>query len=266
MDVSRVFSSETTNYIPSEAKGITAWVRWRLIVIHFSMFSVSCIIGFLRTICGIFHRRWKAKDLSGKVALVTGGANGLGRYICLRLAYEQCKIAVVDINLQEAEQTANDLRGMGATAIAYKVDAANFESIASLRDEIHRDFGRVDILINNVGLIGLLTLMRATQEQIEQMVAVNVTSVMLTTKLFLKDMVQQGEGHIVAISSSFGLTPSSTTVYGTTLFAIRGFMACLNQEILINNWEDKIKTTCAFPFYMATRKELTDYTENLKFV
>uniref|UniRef100_A0A1B0CHU4 Putative hydroxysteroid 17-beta dehydrogenase 11 n=1 Tax=Lutzomyia longipalpis TaxID=7200 RepID=A0A1B0CHU4_LUTLO len=238
MDVSRVFSSETTNYIPSEAKGITAWVRWRLIVIHFSMFSVSCIIGFLRTICGIFHRRWKAKDLSGKVALVTGGANGLGRYICLRLAYEQCKIAVWMLQI--------------------------FESIASLRDEIHRDFGRVDILINNVGLIGLLTLMRATQEQIEQMVAVNVTSVMLTTKLFLKDMVQQGEGHIVAISSSFGLTPSSTTVYGTTLFAIRGFMACLNQEILINNWEDKIKTTCAFPFYMATRKELTDYTENLK--
>lgn len=145
-----------------------------------------------------------------------------------------------------------------------QLDVADFEAVKQLREEIFKDFGYVDILINNAGLLALLTLTNATPEQIDRVIAINVTSVAKITKLFLEDMVKMKKGHIVAISAAFGLTPSSTTVYGLTMFALRGFMTCLNQEILINGWEDTIKTTCVFPFYTATRKELTDYTESLK--
>ncbi|XP_059622837.1 putative oxidoreductase SadH [Phlebotomus argentipes] len=264
MEVERIFHSDTTEYVASEERGSSRALRLWIGVSHLVKFGVSCVIGGLSTVWDLLRCRWGPKSLAGQVALVTGGANGLGREICLRLACEQCRIAVVDINLHDAEKTAKDLLQMGAEAKAYKADVADFEAMKKIRQQVLVDFGSVDILVNNAGLIAVLTLNSATPEQIERMVAVNVTSVVMITKLFLEDMIRQGRGHIVAISSPLGLTASPGTVYGLTMHAIRGFMTCLNQEILFSDWKDKIKTTCAFPFYMTTRKELTDYLNSLK--
>uniref|UniRef100_A0A1B0D341 Uncharacterized protein n=1 Tax=Phlebotomus papatasi TaxID=29031 RepID=A0A1B0D341_PHLPP len=263
MDTTRIFESETTKYIASEADGITLKTRLWLTIYHSVLFNLSCVSGFLLTVCGIFRMRCSPKSIEGQVVLVTGAANGIGREICLKLCREKCKIIVADINFHEAEKTAEDIRNIGGEARAYKLDVADFEAVKQLREEILKDFGYVDILINNAGLLAILTLSNATPEQIDRVVTVNVTSVVKITKLFLEDMVKMKKGHIVAISAAFGLSPISKTVYGLTMFALRGFMTCLNQEILINGWEDGIKTTCAFPFYTATRKELTDYTESL---
>ncbi|XP_059608209.1 putative oxidoreductase SadH [Phlebotomus argentipes] len=263
MDVERIFNSETTEYVASEARKTTPCGRFLLTLDHFAKFSVTLLIECLWILWDFVRCYPKRKDLSGQVALVTGGANGLGREICLRLAWEKCKIAVVDINLECAEKTVRDLHEMGAEAKAYKADVADFEAMKRIRQEVLVDFGSVDILVNNAGFLALLTLNRATPEQIERMVAVNVTSVVMITKLFLEDMIRQDRGHIVAISSPFGLSPTSHTMYGMTLYAIRGFMTCLNQELIMKGWQNKIKTTCAFPYYIATRKELTDYTECL---
>lgn len=121
MDTTRIFDSETTKYLASESNGITLKTRLWLTVYHFLLFNISCVSGFLLTVCGIFRKRCSPKSIEGQVVLVTGAANGIGREICLKLCREKCKIVVVDINFQEAEKTAEDIRQRGGEARAYKV-------------------------------------------------------------------------------------------------------------------------------------------------
>ncbi|GAB0097118.1 hypothetical protein DMENIID0001_127170 [Sergentomyia squamirostris] len=264
MDNTRVFNSGTMDYIPSDVKGTSVLRRLYLILNHCVKFGLSPIVGCFSYFLKLCRCNWGPKCIAGHVVLVTGGANGIGRELCLKLAKEKCRIAIVDINLEAAEQTVEDIRQLGVEAKAYHADVTDYDAILKIRMKIQEDFqSSVDILINNVGLVPLLTLSRATKEQIERMMAVNVTSTMLITKLFMEDMVKQGRGHIVATSSAFSLAPGST-VDGVTAFAVRGFMANLRQEILINNWEDMIKTTTTYPYYTTTRKELTDYLEKIK--
>ncbi|CRL02351.1 CLUMA_CG015210, isoform A [Clunio marinus] len=124
---------------------------------------------------------YKRKDVRGKLALVTGGANGLGRGICLRLAELGCRIAIADINLKAAEKTCEEIRGKGYKAKAYKIDVTNADEITKLRDDVFNDLGTVDILINNAGLMSNKNL-EETSENIEAMLKVNILGVILNLR------------------------------------------------------------------------------------
>ena len=127
----------------------------------------------------IFLPETNKKNIAGKNALVTGGANGLGREICLKLADEGCNIAVIDLDLANAERTAKSIRvEFGVQAQGYKMDVTDVRSIEFLKQKIEDDFGGpIEILVNNAGIIDPLIMSEANLMDIKQVIDVNLFSV-----------------------------------------------------------------------------------------
>jgi NAD(P)-dependent dehydrogenase (short-subunit alcohol dehydrogenase family) len=113
---------------------------------------------------------------------VTGGGSGLGRAISLKLASHGCHVAIADIDFDAANKTALDVMQIGPKAKAYKVDVTNASDIICLRDEITKEFGAVDIVINNAGIIAASNLLDDDATKIEMMVKVNLLGPLLVWK------------------------------------------------------------------------------------
>ncbi|XP_070507952.1 17-beta-hydroxysteroid dehydrogenase 13-like [Chironomus tepperi] len=199
------------------------------------------------------------KSVKGKLAIITGAGNGLGKAVSLKLAHLGCNIAVVDVNKSAADETAKEVIDCGVKAKAYKVDVTKADQIIQLRDDVEKDFGDVDILINNAGIVALNNLEEGP-EYLEAVVKVNLLGVILMTKYFLEKMRSQGSGHIVSISSLGGLhaTPFITP-YCATKFGVNGFMQGLTEHLRLEKLDDKIKTTCIFPSFTKTIQAVEDF-------
>lgn len=119
----------------------------------------------------------KEKSLTNQIALVTGGANGLGRETACRLAQEKCNIAISDINFDEAVKTAEFIaRNYNVSAKAFKTDVSKVEEIEKLKKDIENSLGPVDILVNNAGIMPLISLREGYSKDIQKIVDVNLTS------------------------------------------------------------------------------------------
>ncbi len=146
----------------------------------------------------------KEKRLEGKIALVTGGARGIGKAICQRLADEGASLAIVDIMLDVAEGTASEFRAAGVTARAYAANVAKLEDADKTIDAVVADFGRVDILVNNAGITKDTLIMRMTEEQWDAVIAVNLKGTFNFTKAVCRPMMKQRAGKIINIASVVG--------------------------------------------------------------
>jgi hypothetical protein len=119
----------------------------------------------------------KPTDISGQVALVTGGANGLGREIAFRLAEERCNVVIVDLNLNEAQETAAEIaKRFKVKTAAFKVDVSDFDAIQRLKVDIEESLGPVDILVNNAGILSKISLREGQPSDIQRLINVNLTS------------------------------------------------------------------------------------------
>lgn len=154
-------------------------IQTLLIIIEFSfkfltvvVLSVPIYYKLLKDIISPPRR----KNIGGQLALVTGGANGLGREICLCLAKRGCNVAVVDLDLENAEKTASNCRQFHIKAKGYRVDVSNYNEIRDLRKQIEEDLGPVDILINNAGILAALSLREGAPEDIDRIIRVNLTA------------------------------------------------------------------------------------------
>lgn len=117
------------------------------------------------------------KKIHGQVALVTGAANGLGRAIAFRLARERCNVAVADINIKDAQRTAQEIAAKyGVNSVAFNVDVSNVSSIEQLKVDIESSLGPVDILVNNAGILCNYSLREFTEEQLRRVLEVNLIS------------------------------------------------------------------------------------------
>lgn len=200
----------------------------------------------------------RKKCVRGKLVLVTGGGQGLGRAISLKLAELGCNIAVADLNEEAAQSVAEEVKQKGVQSKGYKVDISKNEETRTLRQNIKNDFGPVDILINNAGLIPDMN-NEVKPGFLESMVKVNVLGTILMTRAFLDQMRQTG-GHIVAISSMSGLHASPFAVpYSATKAAVNSYMSGLREKLRLEKLGDKIKLTCICPYYVATRKDIVDF-------
>lgn len=125
------------------------YFRLSIDVVKFFVLSIPLYIKFVLNL--FFASR---KCIKNKVVLITGGGNGLGRCMALEFGKEKCKIAIADIDLIAAKRTAEELIKLyNIEAIAYHTDVGEYKSIVKLHDDIKRDFGRVDILVNNAALL-----------------------------------------------------------------------------------------------------------------
>ena len=142
--------------------------------------------------------------LDNKVAIVTGGARGIGEAISLRLAAEGAKIAIVDIMLDVAEETAGKFAAMGYEAKAYAANVAKVEDAEATVKQVIADFGKVDILVNNAGITKDNLIMRMSEAEWDAVIAVNLKGTFNFTKAVISPMGRQRAGKIVNVASVVG--------------------------------------------------------------
>jgi len=143
--------------------------------------------------------------LQDKVALVTGGARGIGKSICEELASEGAKLAIVDILQDVAEETANEFKANGVDARAYSANVADVESVTAMVAAVISDFGQIDILVNNAGITRDNLLIRMKEAEWDAVIAVNLKGTFNCTKAVARPMMKARTGKIVNIASVVGV-------------------------------------------------------------
>lgn len=144
--------------------------------------------------------------LSGKIAVITGAASGIGRGSALVFAGHGAKVAIADVNVQGGEETAELVRKAGGEALFVQADVSNAQEVAAMVEKVVGQWGRLDCALNNAGIDGLMgATADCTEENWGKVIAVNLTGVFLCMKYEIQQMLKQGGGAIVNISSVAGL-------------------------------------------------------------
>jgi len=171
--------------------------------------------------------------LNGKTALITGAARGIGRSIALAFAAEGADVAFTDLNYDENMQSLEqELAALGRRGKGYASDASNFESSEAVVDQVVKDFGKVDVLINNAGITRDNLLMRMTESDWDLVIKVNLKSVFNMTKAVQKYMLKQRSGSIINMSSVVGLSGNAgQSNYSASKAGLIGFTKSMAQEL-----------------------------------
>lgn len=143
-------------------------------------------------------------ELLGKVALVTGAAQGIGKAIALFLAKKGADIVVSDILLEKAEETAKEIETIGRRAMAIKVNVVNTGDVERMVETIMERFGQIDILVNNAGIARDKLILRMTEEDWDAVLDVNLKGTFNCTRAVIRHMSKQRKGKIVNIASVAG--------------------------------------------------------------
>ncbi|MCL4465618.1 MAG: SDR family oxidoreductase [Chloroflexi bacterium] len=151
--------------------------------------------------------------ISGKVAIVTGSSRGIGRAIALGLADEGCRVVVTARNQEELQRAAEDVRARGAEVLAVAADVTTLEGVERVVREALEAFGRVDVLVNNVGGSRGAQLMDTSEEQFRETLDLNLFPAIRFSRAVVPHMKEQGGGAIVSISSIYGKEAGGTAAY-----------------------------------------------------
>jgi len=168
----------------------------------------------------------------GRVALVTGGATGIGLAIARRLARAGCDIAVVDVNAAGAEAAAKELQESGRRAVAIRCDVGDREAVLRMADESTRALGEIDLLVNNAGIARLGPLQSFPEKDWRELFRVNVDGVFFCCQAVLSGMMARRQGNIVNIASwNAKLGAPNFGAYSATKFAVIGLTQALAREV-----------------------------------
>ncbi len=174
--------------------------------------------------------------MAGKVAIVTGAAQGIGRAIATRLATEGAKVAIADIQEEVANGTAQELRAAGYAVLAVKLDVTSLASAQAAAQKVAQEFGGIDILVNNAGWDKLEPFIESTPETWDKVIAINFRGVIHCCKAVIPQLQSRGGGKIVSIASDAGRVGSmGEAVYSGCKGAIIAFSKTLARELARNN-------------------------------
>jgi 3-oxoacyl-[acyl-carrier protein] reductase len=170
-------------------------------------------------------------ELLGKVALVTGAAQGIGKAIALLLARHGADVVVSDINLEKAQETANEIQESGKRSLAAKVNVADLKDVEKMVETIVGQFGRIDILVNNAGITRDRLILRMTEEDWDAVLDVNLKGTFNCTKAVIRYMSKQKSGKIVSIASVTGeMGNPGQANYGASKAGVIGFTKTIARE------------------------------------
>lgn len=144
-------------------------------------------------------------QLTGRVALVTGGGQGIGKSIALKLASYGADVAVADVNLEKAQETAKEIKSMGRKELAIKVDVVSMQETEEMAEKVFEHFEALHILVNNAGITRDGLILRMKEEDWDAVLDVNLKGAFNCTKACLKYMNKQKWGRIINVSSVVGV-------------------------------------------------------------
>jgi 3-oxoacyl-[acyl-carrier protein] reductase len=175
-------------------------------------------------------------ELNGKVALVTGAARGLGQAIAVKLAEAGADVALCDLNAEWLEETAGKVAAVGRRAECYGVNVAEADSVAEGIKAVEKDFGKIDVLVNNAGITKDGLLMRMSEEDWDAVLNVNLKGTFLCTKAAMRGMMKQRSGAIVNIASVIGLMGNAGQAnYAASKGGVISFSKTVAKELASRN-------------------------------
>jgi all-trans-retinol dehydrogenase (NAD+) len=190
-------------------------------------------------------------DFNHKTVLITGAAHGIGKLMAEKIAGMGASLVLCDVNRTGLEKTAEELRKKGTTVFAHAFDISNREQVYDAAKVILKETGKVDILINNAGVVFTGEILNLPDEMHIKQVEINLLGTLWMIKAFLPDMVIRNEGHLVNIASSAGLLAiPGMGMYSATKHAIMGLNEALRNELRNNN--SKVRTTVVCPYLIKT--------------
>jgi NADP-dependent 3-hydroxy acid dehydrogenase YdfG len=171
---------------------------------------------------------------AGKVAVVTGAGSGIGQALALELARSGAKVAISDIDTDGLAVTEQQLKAIGAPVKADRLDVTEREAFELYADAVVEHFGKVNQIYNNAGIAFAGDIEVSQFKDIEKVMDVDFWGVVNGTKVFLPHLIASGDGHIINVSSVFGLfSVPGQAAYNAAKFAVRGFTEALRQEMLV---------------------------------
>jgi NAD(P)-dependent dehydrogenase (short-subunit alcohol dehydrogenase family) len=185
-------------------------------------------------------------DVKGKVAVVTGAGSGIGRALAYDLARRGAKLAISDVDETGLAETVKQVRVIGAPVHSTRLDVTDRDAVLAYADTVKAEYGVVNVIINNAGIAFTGDVEHMSFAQIEKVMDVDFWGVVNGTKAFLPHLIESGDGHVVNISSLFGLLAvPGQSAYNAAKFAVRGFTEALRQEMLVNG--HPVHVTCVHP-------------------
>jgi NAD(P)-dependent dehydrogenase (short-subunit alcohol dehydrogenase family) len=183
-------------------------------------------------------------DFKGRVAVVTGGASGIGLACCREFAARNASVAVVDRNAPAAQAAAEEIRKRGGVAQHFAFDVSIPAEVGKGVQEIAGRLGGIDILVNNAGIQRYATVTTCTEEEWDLVMNVNLKSAFLVSKYAIPEMIRRGGGAIVNTGSVQSVTAASNSVhYVTSKHAILGLTRCIALDYAKHN----IRANCVMP-------------------
>lgn len=174
--------------------------------------------------------------LKDKVALITGGARGIGREIALLLAHEGSDIAICDVNQEALDATKKEIEALGRRAEGFVVDVTNLAQVEEMSNKILDKFQKIDILVNNAGITRDNLIVRMSEKDFDSVIAVNLKGTFNCTKSVSKVMMKQRYGKIISIASIIGIMGNAGQVnYAASKAGIIGLTKSVAKELASRN-------------------------------
>ena len=181
----------------------------------------------------------------GDVAIITGASRGLGVYIARALAAKGMSLVLAARSVNELEAVAAELRSIGGAVLIVQTDVADPVALQSLVDATMKEFGRIDLLVNNAGFTYTYPYDQVEIADIQKTVAVNLTAPMMLTRMVLPIMIRAGRGHIVNIASLAGILPTPyDELYTATKHGLVGFSRSLRASAQDQHWPVSASVIC----------------------
>jgi len=174
------------------------------------------------------------QGFAGKVAVVTGAGSGIGQALAVELGRSGASLAISDVNIEGLAQTEEQLKAIGAPVKADRLDVTEREAFLAYADAVNEHFGKVNQIYNNAGIAFTGDIEVSQFKDIERVMDVDFWGVVNGTKAFLPHLIASGDGHVINVSSVFGLfAVPGQAAYNAAKFAVRGFTEALRQEMAV---------------------------------
>lgn len=182
----------------------------------------------------------------GLVAVITGAGSGIGEALALDLAGRGLRLALSDRNREAVQKVAARCAELGTDARAYELDVADADAVTAHADQVVADFGGVNLVVNNAGVALTGSVSQMTLDDVRWIMDINFYGVVAGTQAFLPHLMASGNGHLVNVSSVFGLFSVPTQgAYNASKFAVRGWTEALRQEMRIAG--EPVSVSCVHP-------------------